>query len=189
MKTFYLSIVSLFVTYSMFGQEIFKKSHKITAKVYYDNSGNTSISDLKAEAINFGIDYQYLGIIKNFNVQIGFHKITKATVFSLSPNYFNTFTIPCGIVYENQFFYLMTGAYYEKTYSYSPEVYPMLYTNEIKEYNFGYYVGIGIEKNINDLFSITADIRKLWNINNYDRSYSPGTNETIGFGLGIGYKI
>jgi hypothetical protein len=189
MKTILLSTCFCIISLAAYNQEIIKKSHKISAKLYFDKSGNTGISQFSANAVNYGIDYQYIGIIKHINLQLGIYKITKATVFDLPPNYFHTITIPVGIVYENKYFYMMSGSYYEKTYKYSPEEYPMYYTTEIKDFNLGFYLGIGFEKSINDVFSLTADLRKLWNFNNYDTSTRVGANETIGCGFGVCYKL
>jgi hypothetical protein len=186
----FLSIFISINPYNIYAQDINNiPNFKIGARIYYDVSGNTSVSTGKGASINYGIDVQYLNLSKHFHIQTGVYKITKATLFNAFPNTFTTLNLPLGVVYENNYFYLIGGVYYERTLTYN-RGYPTPYVEKkIKNFNYGIYAGLGIEKNINTLISYTSEIRILWNINNYDRPEGFGTNKTVGFSFGIHYKI
>ena len=168
------------------------KSHfKFGIKIYSDVTANSSISVLYVSRINYGIDIQLLKIIKGINLQTGFFKISKATVYDSNPIYFNNLSLPLGLVYENRFLYVLGGTYFDYTYSVWPKSYFTYYgIPELKKFSYGVYYGFGIEKEINSNWSIAIDIRQLMNLTNFERPHSPRHgNLTTGFSIGIHYKI
>ncbi len=186
---FILSLLSYFIGNAQ-NTDTTKKI-TIGAKIYFDNSGNPGLNVYKLDVVNYEINLTK-SISNHFGIQTGIHVVTKATVLEELPFYYHYFTIPIGVKYQNRLFYSMVGAYVDINYNQSSKkTYEFYNLPSIPKSNYGFYYGIGLEKEIDRKVSLSIDFRELVDFESKDKKRTTWRFGmiTYGFSFGVNIKI
>ena len=161
----------------------------IGAKIYFDNSGNPGLNEYQLNVVNYEINLTQ-SISNHFGIQTGIHVVTKATVLVALPFYYHYISIPLGVKYQNRLFYSMAGVFVDINYNQSSKkTYEFYNLPRIPKSNYGFYYGIGLEKEINRKVSLSFDFRELVDFESKDKKRTTWRFGMITYGFSFGVNI